>query len=99
MKGDDELKKIISAKILGDVPIERMPEAMIEGQTLNIDSVSGATYTSNAILTAVEDCVVQAGGHVEVLKLLSNKEDNNEQTKIIEKETEVVVIGYGGAGL
>lgn len=99
MKGDDELKKIISAKILGDVPIERMPEAMIEGQTLNIDSVSGATYTSNAILTAVEDCVVQAGGHVEVLKLLSNKEDNNEQTKIIEKETEVVVIGSGGAGL
>lgn len=34
----------------------------MEGQTLAVDAVAGATVTSTAILTAVADCVTQAGG-------------------------------------
>ena len=42
---------------------------IVEGQTLNVGAVTGATYTSNAIIKAVEDCVTQAGGDVGRLKM------------------------------
>mgnify|MGYP001630241990 FL=1 len=42
--------------------IEGLPDLIVEGQTLAVDAVAGATVTSTAILTAVADCVTQAGG-------------------------------------
>jgi len=53
---------------ISDVAIERIPKAIVEGQTLAVDAIAGATFTSNAILAAVEDAVAQAGGDVEALK-------------------------------
>ena len=47
--------------------IESIPELIVEGQTLAVDAVTGATVTSTAILTAVADCVTQAGGDVDAL--------------------------------
>ena len=43
----------------------------MENQSLAVDTVSGATNSSNAILTAVADCVAQAGGDVEALKAVA----------------------------
>ena len=40
----------------------------MEGQTLNVETVSGATMTSEGIIEAVADAVEQAGGDVEALK-------------------------------
>ncbi len=95
---------IVSVKVLehqesagiSDVPIQRIPEEVVEGQTLAVDAVSGATVTSNAILAAIEDCVKQAGGDVEALKANIN---NDSAQKDIELTTDVVVVGAGGAGL
>ncbi len=42
--------------------IESLPDLIVEGQTLAVDVIAGATVTSTAILTAVADCVTQAGG-------------------------------------
>ena len=53
---------------ISDAAIEKIPAAIVEGQTLAVDAVSGATNTSNAILTAVADCVSQAGGNPDALK-------------------------------
>ncbi|MDY2656483.1 MAG: FMN-binding protein [Candidatus Limiplasma sp.] len=47
--------------------IESIPDLIVEGQTLAVDAVTGATVTSTAILTAVADCVTQAGGDAEAL--------------------------------
>lgn len=49
-------------------PVDSIPQAIIEKQSLNVETVSGATMTSNAILQAVEDCVRQAGADPEQLK-------------------------------
>ncbi|WP_071392956.1 FAD-dependent oxidoreductase [Bacillus tuaregi] len=81
---------------LSDTPIERIPQGIVDGQTLAVDTVSGATNTSKAILTAVEDCVKQAGGDVDALKTASA---NDKESKDTELTTDVVVIGGGGAGL
>ena len=52
---------------ISDGAIEKIPAEIVAGQTLNLDAVSGATYTSNAILNAVADAVAQAGGDAEAL--------------------------------
>lgn len=55
--------------------IESIPELIVEGQTLAVDAVTGATVTSTAILTAVADCVTQAGGDVDALLSASDGAD------------------------
>ena len=47
---------------IGSKAIEQLPAAIVEaGGTEGVDAVSGATVTSKAIFTAVEDCLEQAG--------------------------------------
>lgn len=82
---------------IGDAAIERLPAAIVEGQTLALEAVSGATFTSNAILTAVEHCVNQAGGDAAALKSATG-----EAAAVAEDETltyDVVVVGGGAAGI
>ena len=46
---------------IGSKAIEQLPEAIVAANgTTGVDSVSGATVTSTAIFTAVEDCLAQA---------------------------------------
>jgi len=47
---------------------EMLSQEIVEKQSLNVDTVAGATYTSNALLEAAEDCVNQAGGDIGLLK-------------------------------
>lgn len=77
--------------------LENFPTQIVEGQTLNIEAVSGATITSKAVLAAVADCVAQAGGDVDALK--SKDKAAVTAGEPIEETADVVVIGGGGAGL
>ena len=52
---------------LSDAPIAQIPAAIVEKQSLAVDTCSGATMTSKAILKAVGECVEQAGGKAEDL--------------------------------
>ncbi|WP_018751797.1 FAD-dependent oxidoreductase [Paenibacillus sanguinis] len=82
---------------ISDPAMKKIPEGIVTGQTLAVDVVSGATNSSNAILTAVEDCVKQAGGDIDALKVAAivHEEDRVET----EMSTDVVIIGAGGTGL
>lgn len=82
---------------ISDPAIERIPQDIVKGQTLAVDVVSGATNSSNAILTAVEDCVKQAGGDVGALKVAAVADSESRQET--ELTTDVVIIGAGGTGL
>lgn len=80
---------------IADGALENMPTKIVDAQSLAVDSVTGATVTSHAILAAVEDCVVQAGGNVEQLKVAQTTENTS---KVEEVSTDVVVIGAGASG-
>ena len=41
---------------------EIIPENVIEAQSLNVDSVSGATYSSKVILKAIQNAILKASG-------------------------------------
>ncbi len=80
---------------ISDPAIERIPAAIVADQSVAVDTVSGATNTSNAILTAVKDCITQAGGSVEAWSV---KEEKEASTKVEEYTADVVVVGGGGSG-
>ncbi|WP_315118365.1 FAD-dependent oxidoreductase [uncultured Clostridium sp.] len=83
---------------ISDPAIERIPKAIVDGQTLAVDAISGATITSKAILAAVTEAIKSADGDIDALNV---KKAENSKAKGETKEyaTDVVVIGGGGAGL
>ena len=82
---------------ISDPAIEKIPAAIVEGQTLAVDAVAGASVTSGAILSAVEAALTEAGADVEALKVKAETEAAAGET--IELTADVVVIGAGGAGV
>lgn len=82
---------------LGDNAIDEMIASAMEKDSLALDMMSGATYSSEAFLAALEMALVKAGADVEKLKVKeAGEEAINED---ITKDTEVAIIGAGGAGL
>ncbi len=85
---------------ISDAAFEKIPAAIIENQNLGVDTISGATYTSQAILDAVADCVTQAGGDAEALRAVAVEGGGEaEKAVLADSEVDVLVIGGGGAGL
>lgn len=81
---------------ISEPAIEKISTKIVEQQSLAVDSVSGATVTSQAIKDAVADCVKQAGGDVDAL--LAKGDTGADNATVEETETDVVVIGAGAAG-
>ncbi len=77
-----------------DPAFDKIPSAILENQSLKVDTVTGATYASNAIIAAIEDCVTQAGASVEDLRNVEVVK--NEIHEVI--STEIVVVGGGASG-
>ena len=84
---------------LGGIAAEKMAMAIMNAQTPNVDSVSGATVTSAAIIAAATDALKQAGADIAVLD--ANRKDTKDAGPKEEKtiDTEIVIIGAGGAGM
>ena len=47
---------------VGSKAVESLPSAILEAQSADVDGVSGATFTSKAILLSAQDCIDQAMG-------------------------------------
>ncbi|HCX65430.1 MAG TPA: flavocytochrome c [Eubacteriaceae bacterium] len=81
---------------ISDPAFDQIPQSIIDDQTLAVDIVSGATYSSEGIIEAVTQALTAAGGDIEAL----TAKDTTEKAKEMEEiTTDVVVIGAGGAGL
>lgn len=81
---------------IADPAIEQIPASIVEAQGLGVDTVSGATITSEAIIAAVTSALESAGADVEALKSVSSETTKQEDS---EETTDVVVVGGGGAGI
>lgn len=46
---------------IADPALEQIPAAILKKQNVDVDVVAGASYASRAIMTAVADCMTQAG--------------------------------------
>ena len=89
-KGDEETPGI------GSVVIEQFPSEVVEGNTINLDSISGATITSNAFVEAAKAALTEAGLNPDDYMAKADKTANGET---VSYDADVVVIGAGGAGM
>ncbi|WP_026893770.1 flavocytochrome c [Clostridiisalibacter paucivorans] len=83
---------------ISDVPLNQIPETIVKNQSLAVDTISGATVTSDAVLTAVTKALEGAGVEISALSQTVSNE-STEPKEMISKSADVVVIGGGGAGL
>ncbi len=67
---DDEIKSVTvtdqqETEGIADPALEQIPEAIVKAQTPNVDTVSGATVTSQAIINATKAALESAGVDVD----------------------------------
>lgn len=82
---------------IADLPIQSIPAAIVDNQSLNIDTIAGATNTSKAILEAAELGLAAAGFDVAALK--TKEVEKAAITKAEDVFCDTVVVGAGGAGM
>ncbi len=79
---------------VGKTAVQKLSHDIIANQSLKVDAITGATVSSAALLKAVKEAAEQAGG-------ASQLEAEEPVKPELEKsyDTDVLVIGGGGAGL
>ena len=90
-----ELTEIHETPSVASVAMTRIPEQMVEHQTTTVDTVTGATLCSNAIMSAAAKAAEAAGLDGEVLKANAYHAQKQDD---IEMSADVIVVGAGGAG-
>ena len=89
--GDHETENI------GSFAVSMLGDRILAAQSPNIDALTGATVTSNAILRALRQAFTDAGAD---LSRFPVPEEAGEVEKTAETlETDIVIIGAGGAGM
>ncbi len=84
---------------IGDAATGALPAQIVETQSVGVDVITGATYTSRALLGAVEDCLEQAGGREAVMAFSTPVPSQPWSTEEKSMEVDVVVVGAGLTGV
>ena len=81
---------------IGTFAVDMLGERILEAQSTKIDGLSGATVSSNAVLRAASLALTAAGAD---LDRLPEKDDTPVERSEEELETDILIIGAGGAGM
>lgn len=98
-------EKIYSVKVLshtetegiGSVAVAELPEKIFKNQSYEIDAVSGATLTSNAIHDAVKAALENGGIDSAPFSVAVHEVKEKRPDETI--DTDIVIVGGGGAGM
>ena len=91
IEGDQETENI------GSFAVDMLDDRIMEAQSPNIDALTGATVTSNAILGAAKKAMRDAGADLNAFPAKEEEEVAEKDKKDL--DTDVVIIGAGGAGM
>lgn len=94
---DIKIVQSFETPAVAEKPLAWIPETVVKNQSLKVDRISGATFSSLAILGAIRDAVKKAG-------LDPNQFMKGDTLRYIVKvptapEADVVIVGGGGAGM
>ena len=81
---------------LGDQAAVTIVDKIIQGQTVDVDTVSGATVTSTALLEAVTSAIESSSHDIKNYQKKGETADKDKEKE--SKDYDVVVVGGGGAG-
>ena len=91
IEGDQETENI------GSFAVDMLDDRIMDAQSPNIDALTGATVTSNAILGAAKKAMRDAGADLNAFPAKEEEEVAEKDKKDL--DTDVVIIGAGGAGM
>ncbi len=89
------IKEINDTKGVRDAVVERYPEAIVENQSINLDSISGASLSSAFVKLAVRQALSQATDNLDALQ----EKVSFQAPAQDDMDVDVVVVGGGLAGL
>jgi len=81
---------------VGSVAIETLTQQTLDGQGVPADTVAGATVSSTAFITALQDAIAQAGGEAEFITESAGEEPGQADYLT---EADLIVVGGGAAGM
>ncbi|MBQ7370785.1 MAG: flavocytochrome c, partial [Blautia sp.] len=81
---------------IGSFAVEMLGEQILDAQSPKIDGLSGATVSSNAVLRAASQALIASGAD---LSRLPDKDDTPTEKTEETFETDILIIGAGGAGM
>ena len=81
---------------IGTPALESVPAAMVAGNTVNVDVMSGATFTSNGVIEAAKLALTAAGVNPADYMTAVAEETVDADA---EYTVDVVIVGAGGAGM
>ncbi len=87
---------------IGSVAIATLPDEIYDKQSLQVDGVTGATVTSDAIKNAIRNALEGAGvsaAAFEAAPVLLDASGDAQPVEDVVYDADVVVIGAGGAGM
>ena len=92
-----EVVKSAETAGVADPAMNQLPQQIVEHQTIALDTISGCTYASNAILEGVKAALEPVCTDMAAISKPVEKEAVSTET--ITDTADVIVIGSGGAGL
>lgn len=92
-----EVTKCGDTPSVSEAAVNQLPGQIVQMQTVGLDNISGASFTSGGIKEAVLDAIEKAG--LDPVAWTEKKEIVVEAGEDVTLETEIVIIGGGGAGL
>lgn len=81
---------------VSDTALDKIPERIVETQSLKVDTVTGATITSYAVIAAVRDALTQAEADLDALNTAPPAQEK--APEINEMDADIVIVGAGAAG-
>lgn len=96
-------EKITEVKVLDNVEtvgigskaLDALSKSIVENNSVGVDTLSGATASSKAIISAVTNAIEVAGGDISKYNVKVEMEKGEDQTVT----SDVVIVGAGGAGI
>lgn len=76
--------------------VEKIPAAIVAGNTVNVDAVSGATNTGNGIIEAVKAAITKAGGNPADFAAKAETPAAPQDIEVVEYDVAVVGVGTSG---
>jgi fumarate reductase flavoprotein subunit len=81
---------------LSDIPLTKLPKDIVEHQTLALDSISGATFSSKGLVEATKNALQKASKDISPLLVPVTV---TKAPKPKDEKVDIVVVGSGIAGL
>ncbi len=92
-----QILKMSETKWVGDAAVVQVIDDVVKYQSVNVDTMSGATISSKAAIEAVANAIKLKG--LDPANYQKKPEKPAASTKAVEMKSDVVIIGAGGAGL